>query len=76
MVTLLIYLGFGILNATDSYNKGILMLATPEHRGLEAWAEAVLYVLLWPLQVLYYTYGLVVDFLYRVQVRVLAWWMR
>jgi hypothetical protein len=51
MTLLALYLAAGILNAAVAFDQNILMLSMPGwRRSLDAWVEAVLYVLLWPLQ--------------------------
>lgn len=53
MTLLSIYLAFGILNAAVAYDQKILMLAT-HGWSLEAAVEAVLFVVLWPVQLAYW----------------------
>jgi len=49
MIWLLFYLGIGLVNASP------ILLAMLSRKGsLDSWLEAVFWVLLWPLQLLYW----------------------
>lgn len=59
---LLIYLGVGCVNVAHAWWRGTLMAArTPQHRGrehhlrLDAGIEVLFYLLLWPIQLLFWT---------------------
>lgn len=52
-VLLIFYLAVGVVNAVVAWNQGLLMIDELENR-FEGIFEVVLYVLLWPLQVLFF----------------------
>jgi hypothetical protein len=55
VISLLIYFLIGVLNAVVSYAQGILMISMKGHRWtVEAWVEAILYVVLWFVQFSYW----------------------
>lgn len=55
MTLFTLYVAAGILNVVVSFDQGILMVSMPRwRRTLEAWVEAGLYLLLWPLQLGYW----------------------
>lgn len=53
MISLLIFLLIGAINAVVAYDQDILMLAT-HGWSVEAVVEAILYVLLWPAQLVFW----------------------
>lgn len=48
-----LWIAAGLLNAVIAYDQKILMLAT-HGSSIDAWAEAVLWVLLWPIQLAFW----------------------
>ncbi len=53
MISLLIILLIGVLNAAVAYDQEILMLRNYP-REIESWIEALLFIVLWPLQLVWW----------------------
>ena len=48
-----LWIAAGLINAVIAYDQKILMLANG-YDDIDAWAEAVFYVILWPVQVAFW----------------------